>query len=201
MLTIDYERTYSLADIAKKMNRPRPTLQSWKEQFSEFLPSVGSGRSMRYEEEALEIFMTIEKLKGIGEPKEKIRDVLRSSITLNTKDDPNELLSEPVVNKMQDGYEAFLQEIKAQNDLLREQNDTFHRQNQERKKEFEELKEQFERIHQTSKASHEAVITNISRRDELLMKTLKEMMEQKKKESFWSRLFNSKKIIREQVNH
>ncbi|SEA22924.1 MerR HTH family regulatory protein [Thalassobacillus cyri] len=199
---IDYERTYSLADIAKKMNRPRPTLQSWKEQFSEFIPSVGSGRSRRYEDEALEIFMTIEKLKGRGEPKEKIRDVLRSSFTMKTKDDSNDLLPKPVINTIQDGYEAFLQEIKAQNNLLREQNDTFHRQNQERKKEFEELREQFEHIHQTSKASHEAVISNISRRDELLMKTLKEMMEQKKKESFWSRLFNSKKItVREQVNH
>ncbi|WP_173918935.1 MerR family transcriptional regulator [Halobacillus sp. Marseille-Q1614] len=194
MTKIDYERTYTLAEIAKKMKRPRTTLQSWKNQFYEFLPSVGRGRNMRYEEVALEVFSIIERMKEAGEPPERIREVLQNSAPIRTIDDvPNDVMPKPIVNTRIDGYEAFFKEIQRQNQLLIEQNESFHKQNQERKKEYEKLKEQLNNIQETNETSKEHMLQQENRRDERLMKTMKEMMEQKQKPGFWSRLFATRK--------
>ncbi len=188
---IDYERTYTLAEIAKKMKRPRTTLQSWKEQFSGFLPTVGRGRNLRYEAGALEVFAIIERMKESGEPPERVRDVLQHSVDVITIDDEsNDEMPKPIVNTMLDGYESFFNELKNQNELLREQNEAFRRQNDERKKEYESLKEQLHAIKQTNESSQDKVITTVQNRDEKLMQTLKELMEQKQKGGFWSRLFS-----------
>ncbi|MFG6150608.1 MerR family transcriptional regulator [Halobacillus sp. B23F22_1] len=190
---MDYERTYTLAEIAKKMKRPRTTLQSWKDQFSEFLPSVGRGRNMRYEEDALEVFCIIEKMKEAGEPHERIREVLQSSVPVITIDNvSNNVMPKPIVNTMIEGYESFFKEIQLQNKLLMEQNESFRKQNEERKKEYVELKEQLNNLKETNEMSKEQMVQQVNRRDELLMQTMREIMEQKQKQGFWSRLFSRK---------
>lgn len=78
---MDFKRTYTLVDIADRLGRARTTLGDWARQFREFLPTVGSGRSMRYTEEAVEIFGLISKMKDANEPPEYIREQLRSMVT------------------------------------------------------------------------------------------------------------------------
>lgn len=85
-----YERTYTLADLARQLDRPRTTVKDWAELFREFLPTIGSGRTMRYKEECAEIFTVIAKMKDANEPNELIRQHLRrivSEITVTTADD------------------------------------------------------------------------------------------------------------------
>ena len=39
-----FRKTYSLSEIGELIGRPATTVTTWKNQFREFLPSVGSGR-------------------------------------------------------------------------------------------------------------------------------------------------------------
>lgn len=77
-LDLEYERTYSVSEIARILGRPRTTINGWIELFREFLPTVGSGRTLRYKESALEILGIIAKMKDSGEPNEYIRQYLQS---------------------------------------------------------------------------------------------------------------------------
>jgi hypothetical protein len=77
----EFRRTYTLVDMAERLGRPRTTLADWARQFREFLPTVGSGRTMRYNEAALEVFGLISKMKDANEPPEYIREQLRGVVT------------------------------------------------------------------------------------------------------------------------
>lgn len=77
---MDIKRTYSLVDVSKRIGRPRTTLADWARQFEEFLPTVGSGRTTRYTEDALEVFGLISKMKDANEPSEYISEQLRSVV-------------------------------------------------------------------------------------------------------------------------
>lgn len=77
----EIRRTYSLVDVAERLGRARTTLADWARQFRDFLPTVGSGRTMRYTEEALEVFGLISKMKDANEPPEYIRQQLRGLVT------------------------------------------------------------------------------------------------------------------------
>lgn len=77
---MEIKRTYSLVDIADRLGRARTTLADWARQYKEFLPTVGSGRSMRYMEESLEVFGLISKMKDSNEPPEYIREQLRGVV-------------------------------------------------------------------------------------------------------------------------
>lgn len=78
---VDYtKKTYSLAETAVKVGRPRTTLADWRHQFREFIPSVGEGRRERYTDEAAEIFALIGKMKDAQEPPEIIREQLRGVV-------------------------------------------------------------------------------------------------------------------------
>jgi chromosome segregation ATPase len=78
---MEIKRTYSLVDIAERLRRPRTTLADWARQFREFLPTVGSGRTMRYTEEAVEVFGLISKMKDANEPPEYIKEQLRGVVS------------------------------------------------------------------------------------------------------------------------
>ncbi|REE54711.1 MerR-like DNA binding protein [Paenibacillus taihuensis] len=77
----DFKRTYTLVDISERLGRPRTTLADWARQFKEFLPTIGSGRTMRYNEAALEVFGLISKMKDANEPPEYIKEQLRGVVT------------------------------------------------------------------------------------------------------------------------
>lgn len=53
------ERTYSLIDIARHLDRPESTVRHWRDTFADFLPVHGSGRARRYPREAVAVFESI----------------------------------------------------------------------------------------------------------------------------------------------
>lgn len=58
--------TYTLTQIAGRLGKPESTLRGYRDRFSEFIPTVGRGRSRRYPEEAVEVFKLIIGLKDQG---------------------------------------------------------------------------------------------------------------------------------------
>lgn len=67
----------TLKEIAKDLGVPESTLRKYREMFGAFIPSVGSGRSRRYKEEATEILSEIRNLREeMGLPWDAITDRL-----------------------------------------------------------------------------------------------------------------------------
>ena len=51
------EVLYTLTEVAQKTKISMPTLQRYKKLYQDRIPSHGKGRSQRYPEEALEVFL------------------------------------------------------------------------------------------------------------------------------------------------
>ncbi|UUZ86394.1 MerR family transcriptional regulator [Paenibacillus sp. P26] len=73
----DKKRTYKLTEIAGKLGITRSTLADWSNQFREFLPTITIGDSLRYTEEAIEIFEIISKMKHSHKSLSHIKDHLK----------------------------------------------------------------------------------------------------------------------------
>lgn len=56
-------RLMTLKEIAKQLDVPESSLRKYREIFSEFIPSVGSGRSRRYRADATEVLKDIRHLR------------------------------------------------------------------------------------------------------------------------------------------
>jgi transposase-like protein len=158
-LTMDFERTYTLTDIARKIGKPRTTLNEWLEQFRQYIPSIGSGRTTRYKSEAIEIFSLISKMKEAGEPNELIHQVLRQNvpeIAVTVEDE-----QKPMLAQIADSYMEL------------------HSVMQEMKERYEQQqKELLDRIERLEKAQEE--------RDLKLTETLRQLLEERRKKRFWS---------------
>lgn len=65
------QKLYTLTEVATKTDISMPTLQRYKKNYQDRIPSVGKGRKQRYPEEALPVFEEIKKenLKRRGRPK------------------------------------------------------------------------------------------------------------------------------------
>ncbi|SEB82110.1 hypothetical protein [Paenibacillus sp. GP183] len=86
-------RTYKLSDIASKLGKMRTTVADWANQFREYLPTVGSGRSLRYTEEAINIFEIISKMRDANKSPKYIKDHLTNlgqKLLIATTDDDND---------------------------------------------------------------------------------------------------------------
>ncbi len=55
----------TLTEVSKRTNVSMPTLQRYKKLYQDRIPSVGTGRSQRYPEEALDVFLQL-KQENIG---------------------------------------------------------------------------------------------------------------------------------------
>ncbi|MEK4671605.1 hypothetical protein [Niallia sp. FSL R7-0271] len=111
------DKTYSLQDIADMLKRPRTTLNNWYQTFKIYLPVVGSGRTKRFKEEAIDIFRLIMELKDRNEPNEIIEQYLTNSvkeITIEEEDSSNN----NVVTSIVKGYENILTEVSNQRDFM-----------------------------------------------------------------------------------
>lgn len=170
---MEYQRTYTLADIGRRLDRPRTTINDWAYQFREFLPTVGTGRTMRYKEDCLEIFGLISKMKDAGEPPELIRDALR------------QICREIIVTDEDDGpkpYLAYLADVITgmQREIadLRDRLDDRSEQEAER---IAGMKEQLGSIQQVLVMQQEQM--------QEIATTLSRVETYGKKKSFWSRLW------------
>lgn len=66
----DQEPLYTLTEVSEKTGISMPTLQRYKKNYQDRIPSVGKGRTQRYPENALEVFEEIKKenIKRRGRP-------------------------------------------------------------------------------------------------------------------------------------
>ncbi|GFZ97941.1 hypothetical protein GCM10008018_50270 [Paenibacillus marchantiophytorum] len=71
------KRTYKFTEIAGKIGKPRAAVVEWSNYFREFLPTKAIGGSLRYTEEAIEIFEIIAKLSDANKPLRSIKEHLR----------------------------------------------------------------------------------------------------------------------------
>lgn len=66
----------SIREIARRIDVPESTLRYYRNAFAAYIPTVGTGRSRRHPEDAVEIFRTISRFFAAGETRETIRNSL-----------------------------------------------------------------------------------------------------------------------------
>lgn len=169
---MDTRRTYSRADLARELGRPRSTVAYWIEMFSHYLPSVGNGRNKRYKEEALHNLKIIEQMKDRNEPNEMVEELLRENTT------------EIVIEEDNTNEQGFFADIAESYKALYEQLMTVELNNEERqRKQEEEMNKMRESLEESNKLNRELAASL-----EEVKKTLKEMQEEKPK-GFFQRMF------------
>ncbi|MDC2867329.1 DUF3967 domain-containing protein [Bacillus sp. BP-3] len=104
-----YKKTYSLADIARHIGKPRTTLQAWRDQFKPYLPTVPGtkGRTLRYSKESLELFKLIANMKDAQEPPDVIENMLKKTVNYIVVEEESDLdneMTKPVLQRM---YESM----------------------------------------------------------------------------------------------
>ncbi|PGT50120.1 DNA-binding protein [Bacillus cereus] len=133
-----YKKTYSLADIARMLGKPRTTLQAWRDQFKPYLSTVSGtkGRTLRYEQAALEIFKLIANMKDSQEPPEMIENMLKQNVDYivveEVEENDNELVK-PIIQIVYEGMKEIsvhLQEQKESNIQLLQRIDNLEKTNQ-----------------------------------------------------------------------
>lgn len=96
----EHETLYTLTDVKRETGISLPTLQKYKKNHQDRIPSVGEGRTQKYPPEALEVFKQLKKenLKKRGRPRKKKKDEDKkeskaSKKAESKKDEGEELLS------------------------------------------------------------------------------------------------------------
>lgn len=168
---MDNRRTYSRADLARELGRPRSTVAYWVEMFQPFLPSVGNGRNKRYKEEALINLKIIEQMKDKNEPNEAVENILRQNTSeIIIEEQPN---NQGFFADIAESYRELHEQI-----MSVEQNNERRQENQAR-----ELQQVKEALEESNRANRELASSL-----EEVKQTLKAMQEAKPK-SFFERLF------------
>ena len=67
---------YGLCELARELNLPESTTRYYRDVFSPYVPSVGSGRRRRYPEEALTVLRFIAEAFAVGRTRDEIREAL-----------------------------------------------------------------------------------------------------------------------------
>ena len=124
----EYEkRVYTLKEIAKILNKPRTTVDSWRDLFEEYLPVVGEGRNRRYKREALNIFETIARMKEAHETNDEIRRYLGQMVKdITVPEESHE--PPPLLRQMYDSYTYLLE----RNERLEERLTAFQEESRQR---------------------------------------------------------------------
>ncbi|WP_249870034.1 MerR family transcriptional regulator [Oceanobacillus saliphilus] len=191
----EYQRSYSLADIARKLGRPRTTVQSWRDQFKKYLPTISGthGRTTRYDEKALALFELIARMKDDNEPPTMIEKMLTETVDIITidHDDFNEN-QPPMLAQM---YEGFKQ-VAAALEVQRHHNEEITTELKELRKlhaadqqnREENQRELLKRLEQQN-----FINESIKTRDAKLLEAMRELQdkkqEEKRKKGIFSRIF------------
>ncbi|KFN13895.1 DUF3967 domain-containing protein [Bacillus pseudomycoides] len=184
-----YKKTYSLADIARMLGRPRTALQAWRDQFKPYLPTVAGtkGRTLRYEQEALELFKLIANMKDAQEPPELIEQMLKQNVDyiVVEETDEDDEITKPIIQTMYESMKEvsmYFQEQKAMNIELLKHIDHLEQTNQMLLNKIDEQQKNID--------------GKINNRDQQLLDVVREIQETKKlvastqQEKSWiSRLF------------
>ena len=81
----------TLKEISQVLGIPESSLRKYREFFTQFIPSVGKGRSMRYRTEAIEVFKDIRHLREeLQMPWDAITDKLAEMYPIDATPEPRE---------------------------------------------------------------------------------------------------------------
>lgn len=106
------KKSVTIKEISDQLHIPRTTLNEWKQQYSDFLPSTGEGRSKRFiDPDAIEVFQTIAKLKQSDHSTEEISRLLQSTTPMMHQIDHQEPV--PFLNAL----DRIAAEMKKTNEL------------------------------------------------------------------------------------
>jgi DNA-binding transcriptional MerR regulator len=72
-------RLYSIRDIARELGLPESTVRYYRDAFSAYLPSVGSGRRRRYPAEAVPLFRLVAEGYAQNRPRTEIERALQDA--------------------------------------------------------------------------------------------------------------------------
>lgn len=188
-----YGKTYTLSEIAAKLGKARTTVAEWGNLFREYLPTIGKGRTMRYKEEAWELFAMIARMKEANEPNDYIRDRLRGAaaeIVIDAEDGEKT----PVFMEISQTTTHLLERI----DELTEKNERFAEQHERMAQAMEMMAKKMDEL-VAQKTNDEVAasqeIQGVEAKIDRLTSKLDEMttsvsqIEASTKKSVWSRLF------------
>ncbi|MGG3043104.1 DUF3967 domain-containing protein [Bacillus anthracis] len=187
-----YKKTYSLADIARILKKPRTTIQAWRDQFKPYLPTVPGtkGRTLRYQRESLELFKLIANLKDAQEPPDVIENVLKGTvnyIVIDEETTQDDIMNKPILEMMHENMTdvaVYLQNQEALNTQLIQHMKELEKTNKELLTKIEEQQKIFE--------------SKINSRDQQLLELIREVQETKKliasskqEKSWFTKLFKN----------
>ncbi|HDT6579489.1 DUF3967 domain-containing protein [Bacillus tropicus] len=187
-----YKKTYSLADIARILKKPRTTIQAWRDQFKPYLPTVPGtkGRTLRYQRESLELFKLIANLKDAQEPPDVIENVLKGTvnyIVIDEETTQDDIMNKPILEMMHENMTdvaVYLQNQEALNTQLIQHMKELEKTNKELLTKIEEQQKIFD--------------SKINSRDQQLLELIREVQETKKliasskqEKSWFTKLFKN----------
>jgi len=192
------QKTYTLQDVAHKLQRPRTTLSNWYQTFRVYIPTIGNGRTKRFTDKAVDLFLLIKDLKDQNQPNEIIDQYLRETATEIIPDPEEE--SEPMMTSLVKGYEEIMNTLGAQNEFIKQQYlelQKLKEQNQETKKMLQEMastrKEeigQYQQMVSNMTEERREAEAKIAKRDQHLMDSLNELKNKKENQSWLKRIFS-----------
>lgn len=181
-----HQRTYSLAQIAIKLDRPASTVRTWKDQYNEYVEStsIGKGRNKRYRGDAVRIFSLINEMKDRNEPHELIQQTLAQNVeqivyTPDDEDHPPALM-----NEILDSYRNIVEVMKSQEDRIKEL-ESYIKESNEQAKQREIEREQratgtMNNLSQKLEQQQKYIDESLTKRDEMLMESLRLSQEAKR---------------------
>lgn len=107
------KNTSTMTELSEQLKIPRTTLNEWRQQFEEYIPSTGEGRSKRYiVPDALEVFQTIAKLKQTDTSQEDIARLLHQTVPITVQEMQHQ---EPAL--FMTALESMVSEMRKSNEL------------------------------------------------------------------------------------
>lgn len=184
-----YKRTYSLADISRKLGRPRTTLQAWRDSYKPYIPTVSGtkGRATRYDENSIRILELIMRMKDDNEPPEMIEKAPRDNSTylVVDADDKDADETTPFVPALYDSMREIATALEQQREFNVQLLGRLSTQEDFNKRLLEQLEKQ-----------QEYIDDKMTKRDEELIRLVREQQETKRmiaaseeKKGFLARLF------------
>lgn len=96
------ETLYTLTEVKDKTGISLPTLQKYKKNYQDRIPSVGEGRTQKYPESSLAVFKQLKKenLKKRGRPRKKAKKEKTKPAAAATESSSEELLTLKEVSEL-----------------------------------------------------------------------------------------------------
>ncbi|WP_129731461.1 MerR family transcriptional regulator [Ectobacillus funiculus] len=179
-------RTYSLADIARKLGRPRTTLQAWRDSYKPYIPTVSGtkGRATRYDENSIRILELIMRMKDDNEPPEMIEKALRDNSTYLAvdADDKDDDKTTPFVPALYDSMREIATALEQQREFnvqLLGRLETQERFNAQLIEHLSTQEDFNKRLLEQLEKQQEYIDDKMTKRDEELIRLVREQQETK----------------------